>query len=788
MKTKSMSAYSRCLQLPLCRRVWTLKCGISLLMVLLCSLLPAGAQPDRVFENANWISTRMDDGKPNQWVCFRKNFVCLATDSSVKMHIAADSKYWLWVNGQLVVFEGGLKRGPNPQDTYYDSVEIGPFLRRGENILAVLVWYWGKDGFCHKNSGKCGLIAAVGNGSQAVVSDSSWRAIVHPAFGETGEPHPNFRLPESNVRYDGRLAMEGWQRADYDDSRWESALELGSYPCAPWNALHPRPFRNWRDSGIVGYERVEKETRGDTLYVRGILPRNITVTPYLKVRAQAGKCIDMRSDNYKGGSEYNVRAEYITRDGLQEFEAPNYVNGHQIVYTCPPGVKVIRVGYRETAFDTRHLGRFRCSDSFYNRLWEKALNTMNLNMRDAIQDADRERSQWWGDATIVLGEILYSCDNEGVKLIKKAIDNLVDWQKPDGVLFSPVPAGSWSSELPLQMLASIGKFGFWNYYYYTGDRATLQHAYPAVQRYLALWELDENDLVIHRAGGWDWPDWGANSDVPVLDNAWYCLALEAASEMARLLGDEAYATHSESVRRRVVAASRKTFWDGEYFRSPQHKGRPDDRAQGMAVLAGLASAEQAAQTARYLTEPHDASPYMEKYILESFFVRNDIQGGLDRMKKRYTNMVESPLTTLWEDWEIGGAGGGSINHGWAGGPLTLLSQYVAGISPLGAGWEKILVRPQLGTLEWVECDVPVFGQVLKMKAQKTGMGMRINIQNQTGRPCLVAIPSDAVKLRLNGKNCPPGSLKRVGGSLNGTSDGVQVIESSDRKIIVEYIL
>ena len=48
-------------------------CGIFLLMVLLCSLLPAGAQPDRVFENANWISTRMDDGKPNQWVCFRKN-------------------------------------------------------------------------------------------------------------------------------------------------------------------------------------------------------------------------------------------------------------------------------------------------------------------------------------------------------------------------------------------------------------------------------------------------------------------------------------------------------------------------------------------------------------------------------------------------------------------------------------------------------------------------------------------------------------------------------------------
>ncbi|MCR5433216.1 MAG: hypothetical protein K6F20_02340 [Bacteroidaceae bacterium] len=109
MKTKSMSAYSRCLQLPLCRRVWTLKCGISLLMVLLCSLLPAGAQPDRVFGDASWISTRMDDGKPNQWVCFRKRIVCRSVDPSSKMHIAADSKYWLWVNGRLMVFEGGRK-------------------------------------------------------------------------------------------------------------------------------------------------------------------------------------------------------------------------------------------------------------------------------------------------------------------------------------------------------------------------------------------------------------------------------------------------------------------------------------------------------------------------------------------------------------------------------------------------------------------------------------------------------------------------------------------------------
>jgi len=705
---------------------------------------------------------------------------CNAVDRSATIHIAVDSKYWLWVNGQLVVFEGELKRGPNPRDTYYDSVEIGPYLHEGENTLSLLVWYWGKEGFCHKSSGRCGLIAVVYNGAQTVVSDSSWKAVVHPAFGDTDAPFPNFRLPESNVRYDARHELGDWTKRDYDDSRWEVASEVGRYPCSPWNCLLPRPFPNWKDSGIVKYEKVKREVCGDTLIIRGLLPRNITVTPYIKVRAQAGKLIDLRSDNYKGGGEYNVRAEYITRDGLQEFEAPNYQNGHQILYTCPKDVEIIQVGYRETSFPTNHVGRFRCSDNFYNILWQKALNTMNLNMRDAIQDADRERSQWWGDATIVMGEIFYSCDENGLRLVKKAIENLADWQKPDSVLYSPVPAGSWNGELPLQMLASIGKYGFWNYYCYTGDTITLSHVYPAVKRYMALWKRGADDLVIHRAGGWDWPDWGVNCDVPVLDNAWYCLALEAVGKMALILDDVAYAASCDSIRQRVVAASKQAFWNGKNYCSPSFEDHPDDRAQGMAILAGFASPEQANQIASFLREPHDASPYMEKYILESFFVRNDITGGMSRMKKRYSNMVESPLTTLWEDWKIeGGAGGGSINHGWAGGPLTLLSQYVAGISPLGPGWREILVHPQLGKLEWLECDVPVCGGVVGVKVRKTQNGVvRIRIENTSGKPCQIVVPRDANRLKLNGKN--------YHGNLNVLDNGQLAIRSNLRKIFVEY--
>ena len=85
---------------------------------------------DNVFNGAQWISIPKSQNTPNQWLCFRKQIECADKNTVAKLNIAVDSKYWLWVNDSLVVFEGGLKRGPNSQDTYYDCIDISDFLER----------------------------------------------------------------------------------------------------------------------------------------------------------------------------------------------------------------------------------------------------------------------------------------------------------------------------------------------------------------------------------------------------------------------------------------------------------------------------------------------------------------------------------------------------------------------------------------------------------------------------------------------------------------------------------
>ena len=107
---------------------------------------------------ASWIGTNMCQNQPNTWLNFKKSFQLSDVPDIVVARIAVDSKYWLWINDELVVFEGGLKRGPNPQDTYYDEVDISSYLKRGDNTISILVWYFGKHGFSHKSSGKAGLL------------------------------------------------------------------------------------------------------------------------------------------------------------------------------------------------------------------------------------------------------------------------------------------------------------------------------------------------------------------------------------------------------------------------------------------------------------------------------------------------------------------------------------------------------------------------------------------------------------------------------------------------------
>jgi alpha-L-rhamnosidase len=736
-----------------------------------CSGQAAAGWETSGFSDADWNTANVLDKKgiatwegpdvsANNWFCFRKTVNISEVPEQAIAKIAVDSKYWLWINGQLAVFEGGLKRGPNPNDTYYDEVELKDFLKEGANTIAVLVWHWGRNSFSHKNSGLPGLLFEL-NGKEPIVSDKSWKIQKHPAYGFTGAPHPNYRLAEYNIHYNASLGNDDWIQPDFNDEAWDQAVEFGVPPVSPWNNLVKRPIPQWFNTGLKEYAKVERVSGSELIdTVLAYLPTNAQITPYLKVNSPSGQTIDIRMDNYSGGSEYNIRSEYITREGLQEFEALAWMNGHVVKYTIPKSIEVLEVKYRETGYNAPVLGSFSCNEEFYNTLWQKSLRTLQVCIRDNYFDCpDRERAQWWGDAVIEVGQTFYALDRSADSLSRKAIYELVDWRKPDGSFYSPVPGGGWDSELPGQMLMSIGKYGFWNYFMHTGDTATIKYVYPAVKKYLNFWDLDKNGMVAHREGGWDWGDWGTNIDRRVLDQCYYTLALQSAVEMAKLTGHPEDVSWFEDRIESIKEGTNSRFWNGKAYRNPEYKGETDDRVQGLAVVAGIAGPEKYDAIEKVLQTQFYASPYTERYILDAFFMMGKPEQGLKRMKERFQVMTNSPYSTLYEGWGIGskGYGGGTINHSWSGGPLLVLSERVAGIIPIEPGYKKFQLLPQPGDLKDISIIVPSVKGVIsaEMKINEIQFTLSVDIPAET--VCRAGVPmlknQKAKSIKINGTTC-----------------------------------
>lgn len=649
-------------------------------------------------QQAHWITA--DDPSCNErnvWIEFRKDFELKKNVKKVEARIAVDSKYWLWINGECAVFEGGLKRGPNRNDSYYDVVDLAPYLKKGKNEIRLLLWHFGKSGFSHNSSGRSGMIfdaAQIG-----LVSDSSWQSQRLDAFQTTDKPKPNYRLSEANIRYDARL--EGLDA-------FKASVEIGLWGDEPWGGLIERPIPQWKNYGVTetGYAKSLDDNGNIVLSAR--LPYNMQMTPVIDVTDYGeGTLIRMETDHIMGGSEPCIRAEYITRKGQQRYESIGWMNGDElrIIYPADADLTINAIGYRETGYNCEFEGRFTCSDQTINRFWSKAMRTLYVNMRDTYFDCpDRERAQWWGDVTVLIGQSFYQLSPQANALMKKAIHELVDWQRENGTIYSPVPSGTWNKELPAQMLAAVGPYGFWYYYMNTGDKETIEYVYPAVKRYLSVWKLDQDGLTEGRKGEWSWGDWGTDIDLRLLLATWHYLALQAAIDMAELTGNEADIPEYTSIRESIYKAF-NSHWNGYAYRYPTYQGATDDRVQAMAVLSGLADTNKHEQIFQLMKKQKYASPYMEKYVLEMLVKTGHGDYALERFMKRFGPMIEDRLhTTLYEGWKEGGYGGGSTNHAWSGGMLTVIAENICGVRPTVAGWKEFEISPDPIISE---CDIVI---------------------------------------------------------------------------------
>lgn len=378
-----------------------------------------------IFSNCNVIWDKKEN--INQWVCFRWKAGLLKNGKSVLFRIAVESKYVLYLNGKMLVFDGGLNRGPDVNGGYYDEIDLTNNIQDGQNTFAVIVWYWGNGGRCNYNSGFPGLMFEIRQGNEMVFnsSEDSIKVKTHPCYLKSMSPLPSYLYGGDNITYCHDPVMDKWYMPDFDDLQWQAPVKKAKYPETPWGILEKRPIPQFYFTGLKKYDKIIRD--GEYFYCS--LTDAKHVSPYMKLYSpKSGINIDIRTDRYEvnggPGDHGNVyrgqRIDYFADSGEQEYMALSWYFGEQVIYRIPNDVSVLELGYMESGYDCEVTLDYSPKTDFEKKLVEKCINTLRVCMRDNFMDCpDRERGQWIGDVSVQAPQVFRVLDSNAVMLVKR---------------------------------------------------------------------------------------------------------------------------------------------------------------------------------------------------------------------------------------------------------------------------------------------------------------------------------------------------------------------------------
>ena len=91
----------------------------------------------KYLENATWIWSNRNP-KEDEYGEFVDQFIY--DSGNVVLQISADSNYATYINGQLAAWG---QYADFPYDKVYDEVDVTAFCQKGDNRIAIIVWYYG---------------------------------------------------------------------------------------------------------------------------------------------------------------------------------------------------------------------------------------------------------------------------------------------------------------------------------------------------------------------------------------------------------------------------------------------------------------------------------------------------------------------------------------------------------------------------------------------------------------------------------------------------------------------
>ncbi len=674
------------------------------------------------------------------YAAFRKVVEIPAEVEGASLHIFADSRYMLWVNGAYA------ERGPcrfDPAAPEYDTLDVSGCLKPGRNVVALLVHHYhdGKadeapEEFCgrimrHQPGVAVKLEVKCDDGAAVTVgTDPSWRGTMKTRFLPSAVSWGS--IPDS---IDARLDDGDWTIADYDDSDWEYASPVDG---TLWGPFRPRAIPPLKETPFVPQTLVMRSEAPDAVArpLTETLPLTIAAGQYavldvgrsvlaydvLDFEAEAGTTLEiLHGSGWRDGNldEAYHPNRYTARAGRQTYMAGDTF-GFRYMRIRVEGSPIVLHGVTvvNRVYPFERVGRFSCSDAYLNELWERSIRTVELCSEDGYTDCStRERVEWMGDAALSeypISRVIFAGPGPDGKpicsdprLARNILWHIALSQQEDGRVKAHHPSNRWDIHGYIEDYSCLWIHTLRNYYDNTGDLEFVREVWPNVVKQLNwfLAHRTERGLVKAR----EFVFFGNPLAYKVCEgttlNAYVSGALLDAAFLAEALGETASAERLTAEGAALRESINTHLWDGEaktyYGGIMDGEKTPLTAYAAMTALYfGVVSPEHREDVLRWLVDHHDqvVSPFEHFFVFEALYGANDPALdtlALNIMRSKWAStLARKDLDTVFE-----GFGGGALCHNMGAPAAYFLSTRVLGVRREGTlAHGGIVVEPRPGDL------------------------------------------------------------------------------------------
>ncbi len=708
---------------------------------------------------AEWIAPHGETGV----FCFRKSLMLEQSPDRFPVHVSADARYKLYVNGYLVSW------GPAAGDLLiwnYESVDLAPFLQAGENVVAATVWNWGTLNPARQITIRTAFILQGDSETEwPANTDGSWKVRRNEGY---------HALPVSTQTAGGGYIagptdsvsivpeMKGWRTAEYDDSGWPGAREIGkgnhqgldTWKGTPWNLqarkipemtsrVEPSPYlvdaSGWPAGQMKSAPVTEKRLKESLPLVipphsevKLLLDNRVLTMGYPRLSLSGGKGSRIllryqeamfnedgrkgHRDRWQGKTMKGYYDVYLPDGGDEVFE-PLWIRVFRYIqlsiHTGDHSLKIDGFSNLYTAYPLTQKAKFSCGSEEVDRIWEASWRTARLCALETYMDCPYyEQVQYIGDSRIQAMIAYYVAGDP--RLARNAITQLYHSMQPMGLTKSAHPTNGVQIIPPFSLLL-IGMIH--DYYMHVDDPGFIRPMMPGI-RFILDWftrHIGENGIMgplpfwNHIDGGTQFTDGsppgiseGGSSHMTLL----LAYAMDKAVELFNAFGMQCDAERFQNLSAELKAATIRHCFVAEMGLIAETPRRQvfSQHTNIFGILSGAISKEEQQELAGRILS--DTTLIQTTLYFKYYLFRALKMAGLGREVPRLLNEWSLFLDRGFTTFPEHGLHSRSDCHAWSAHPLVDLLTITCGIESSEPGFWEVEIRPSPAHFNKLSGSVP----------------------------------------------------------------------------------